>query len=313
MKSAIDEKYDLLHKSPALIVDKMNRVADAVVRHRSADHEVDDLARTLGQTMALADALGRRRVCMEHDKLAKSSGQRMQAFHDGYQGIVMLDSFVYFNQTPLSPDSFTEAFDDLLAREPRIAKHADDMRRVYATGGFAVRGLPKGLAEDAKLKLTERIQKAVAMLGQKGVSSPDAGKVLAEIGDFTQAYGENVYRTNLATSYTAGRFKQMEDEDIRSITPAFAFEAVGDSSTRPNHAAGSGVTAAIDSRVWNRQSPPQGFQCRCDLRVVDVFELKERGLWKNGKVQTWYPAGYAQAHPDPGFKVERTDRRIYGS
>lgn len=312
MKSAIDEKYDLLHKSPALIVDKMTRMADAIARHRSANQETEELAKTLGQTMALADALGRRRVCMEHDKLAKSSGQRMQAFHDGYQGIVMLNSFIYFDQTPLSPDSFSEAFDDLLQREPRIAKHAEDIRRVYATGGFAVRGLPKGLADSAKLKLTERIQKSVADMGQRGVSAPDAGRILADIGDFTQAYGENVYRTNLATSYTAGRFKQMEDEDIRAITPAFAFEAVGDSSTRPNHAAGTGTVAGIESRVWNRQSPPQGFQCRCDLRVVDIFELKERGLWKNGKVQSWFPATYGHAHPDPGFKVDRTDRRIYG-
>lgn len=315
IKPAIDVKFELLHRSPALFVGHMHKLADAILRNdnHEADRQTEALAQVLSRSMMLSDLMGRKRVLVEHDVLAKKPG-RVSAFHEGYQAMAMLDSSIYVARFDSLPGTghFDEAIDDILSREPRLAKSTDDMRRVYATHGFAVRGLPARLAASTRLKLTEQIQLKTAELSKQGVSYPEAGKVLAAIGGFTQAYGETVFRTNQSNAFTAGRFKQLEDPDVRAVTPALEYDAVGDSSTRKNHEAGTGLLADSRSRVWDRHSPPQGFNCRCDVRVVDIFELKDRGLWKNGKVTTFYPSTFSRAYPDPGFKVERTDKRIYG-
>ena len=60
--------------------------------------------------------------------------------------------------------------------------------------------------------------------------------------------------------------------------------------------------------VW---SPPVSWNCRCNLRSVDVFELKERGLLVNGRVKPFFPAGFNPNPPDPKFRSGRTDNKVY--
>lgn len=156
-----------------------------------------------------------------------------------------------------------------------------------------------------------RVQQAVAELGVAGTRPEKAKKILAKIAPFSEAYAETVYRTNLATAYTAGRFRQAQDPDVEAITPAFEYTPVGDSSTRHNHLAARGLLASIKDGIWDRFSPPMGFNCRCDLRLVDRFELESRRLLlRNGQVKRYVPSGFGEAHPDKGFRVSRTDRRV---
>lgn len=304
MKSAIDEKMDLLYHSPDSFVDMMNDLGGAIIKvdDEAVRRKTEKLAELIGQTMQLADALGRKRLLMEADAKAKRAQPPM------FRSLAPIN---YFARTPVVPGvPFKEAYEDILAREPRLANSRDEIARAYSgDNGFAILKLPMKLAQNARMKLLQRVQKALADFAARGESTASVSKKLASMADFTRAYAETVYRTNLATAFTAGRMRQMKDKDVSDVTPAFEFITAGDVDVRKNHRATQGLLAAIDDPAWDRYAPPLGYNCRCDLRSVDRWELQKKGITVR---KPHYPPTIAKGGPDPGFKALRTDKKVYG-
>lgn len=54
--------------------------------------------------------------------------------------------------------------------------------------------------------------------------------------------------------------------------------AVGDSRTRPSHAALHGKVFRYDHPFWQSHYPPNGFNCRCRVRALSKRRLDELGL-----------------------------------
>lgn len=319
VKPARKEYAELLGRSPALIASSLQKMAAAILK-KDIDLErrrTAAFAQLLGETMALADLLGRRRTLLEFDAHARKPqparfGTRIRGTDTDRVAETLtlaVPGFTRFGATPLSPDdSFREAFDDLVSREPRLAKNSEEVRKAYAEHGFALAKLPQELSEKARMALTRRIQKMLAGYVQTGTTEKIAREQLSEIGGFSQGYASTVYRTNLNTAYTAGRMKQLKDPDVREVIPAFEFDAIRDSSVRPNHLAADGFIADVDHVEWNRIAPPLAWNCRCSLRSITRGELKSRGLLlKGGHVKPYYPKNFVNAYPDPGFKHTRPD------
>jgi len=307
MKSAIDDKMELLYHSPQAFVDAMNDVASSMFKDDdpAARAKTMKLGQLIGETMQLADALGRKRLLMEVDSKAK----REQPAH--FRCIGQQNCFMTTPVVPKVP--FKEAYEDILKREPRIAKNREEIARAYSgDNGFAILRLPTRLASDARLKLLQRVQKTISDFAARGESTASVRVKLAAIGDFTKSYAETIYRTNLATAFTAGRMKQMQDRDVQDVAPAFEFVTAKDSDVRANHRATQGLIARVDSPAWDQYAPPLGFNCRCDLRVVDRYELKDKGLLAQINKAPHYPPNIKAGGADPGFRVHRTDKRVYG-
>lgn len=311
--------YAALSHSPTLLAKLLQGMARAAFLGSGIHQAKSAFAAALARTMALADALGRKRII---DGAVKAGGPisaapraEAEAFHAGYDSMIMARFASGYGDLP-HPDSesFEEAFSNLAAREPMIARNREEIEKAYGVGaGFAVSGLSSKLTEEAWRNVTEKLWAKTIELGVSGRTANDARKVLPEVADISHHYAETIYRTNLAGAYTAGRFKQLEDPDIRAVVPAFEYSAVMDVNTRKNHAAGDGLIADASDPIWDKHSPPQGFNCRCDMRLVDRFELEERGLLlPNGHAKRWTPPSFGAAHPDPGFTVTRPDRRAYG-
>jgi SPP1 gp7 family putative phage head morphogenesis protein len=195
---------------------------------------------------------------------------------------------------------FTEAIENIVTREPRLAKGWKAVAELYQREhAFA-------LAKSTDLALTKKIRDVIGGALEKGFDPADQGRVIAEMGDWTRAYGETVFRTNAATAFTNGQFAQAHDPDVADLIPAFEYNAVLDSNVRPNHAAAHGLVAGTKDPIWNIFAPPNGFSCRCNLRYVDRYELERRGLMdKAGRVIRHYPPNFGNAHPDPGFEKGR--------
>ena len=297
VKSSIDELADLQARTAISFSDRLLQLASALVvdRHPSAiakERALARLSRLIGETMALSDLMGRRRLILEAEAVRARQPVSTRAV---------------FSETPVVPHvEFDEAVADMVSRRPELAKSAEKVAEVYERHGFA-------LAQAAELSIVKRIQEFIAKALREGRTVPKAAETIAGIGDFTQAYAETVYRTNVATAYTAGRFQQAADPDIAEVIGAFEFNAVLDADTRPNHAAAHGLLASQNDPIWATYSPPLGFQCRCDLRLVDRFELRERNLLDTaGRTLRILPGTFSSAYPDPGFGHGRPDRRIYG-
>ena len=320
LKQPSDELEDLHAKSKRQIFDKLINVGEAVVRSDAGKFEASrlELRQTILGFMQLADLMGRKRMLLEGKatKALRGDDQAdVEVRRQGYEiqrrrqiGIVVVRADgVKVNLGPGGP-VFTELIADLLARTPELAQDADEVARLYQnTHAFAAVGAPD-------VQMAERVQKEMARMAQAGTAEPDAVEVLQNITDWTKGYAGTVYRTNMTTAYAAGRWKKASDPDIAQIGPAFRYDAVGDSDTRENHSAADGLIAGINDNIWNRMSPPLGYNCRCTIVLVDRFDLEAIGAIKpNGGVARQEPAGFSKAGPDSNrFGNGRPDRRIYG-
>lgn len=242
-----------------------------------------DLAEKIRDTMILADLNGRKRLWMEYDHVKG----HLARFGD------LPDS------TPIAPTlTFSEAVQDLITREPRLAQSAAEVSRMYSLEHtFA-------MARAAELNITERAQKAIEAFLGNNTPVEALSKTIQEIGPFSQAYADTVYRTNVSTAYNGGRMAQAQDPELADIIVGFRYEGINDSRTRHNHSIGFGTIAATDDPLWSRYKPPNGYNCRCGLEFVSRFEAERLGLWQDGKLKPRYSAPPSQLTPDPGFKSE---------
>lgn len=87
---------------------------------------------------------------------------------------------------------------------------------------------------------------------------------------------ETIFRTNLQSSYMAGRYQaQRADVDNR---PWWMYVAIMDSRTRPQHASLNGRVFRYDDPFWQKFYPPNGYNCRCRVRAFTAAELEKRGI-----------------------------------
>lgn len=242
--------------------------------------------------MTLADLLGRRRMLLEADAMR---GRQQPA-----EGLLLLQAAVP-KDLPNVP--FEEALQDIASREPRLADSADAINRLYQTRhSFAVR-------RSADISLTRKIQRIIETSAREGRPA-DSIENIERLGDFSRAYAQTVYRTNLNTAYTAGRFQQARDPDVAQVIGAMEYVTAGDADVRPNHALLDGIIAGVSDPFWNVFSPPNGYECRCSVRMVSRSELSRRNLIADGRVLS--PRIPAGAAPDKGFGTGRPDNLIYG-
>ncbi len=239
---------------------------------RNAPQPLERFGEAIRKHMAAADLVGRMQVIRTLDRV------KLAAVPDPVTGVARV--------------TFGEALENIVNREPRLAGSAEIVRRVYSEEqGFA-------LARSASLEVTKRVQAAVA----RGVRTGEIPDVLE---DFTRAYSQVVLRTNIATAHGAGRLQQARA--LGPALPAFEYSAVRDSVARPDHRAMHGVIALTTAPVWDVWATPNGFSCRCSLRLVSARELRRRGIQEAQIANVGPPAGLA---PDLGFSG-RPDVGLY--
>jgi len=85
-----------------------------------------------------------------------------------------------------------------------------------------------------------------------------------------------IYRTNIASSYAAGRWQQLNHPDLLTSRPYWKYihnDTV--SHPRPLHVSWSGKVLKHDDPFWQTHFPPNGWGCRC--RVVAVSQSDYTG------------------------------------
>jgi SPP1 gp7 family putative phage head morphogenesis protein len=94
---------------------------------------------------------------------------------------------------------------------------------------------------------------------------------------------ETIYRTNVQSSYNAGRWQgQVENKRRR---PYLMLVEVIDKSTRDSHREMSGSIAPVDSPFWqgpNSWYPPNGWRCRGRVRALTEAQAMARGIGIKG-------------------------------
>tara|TARA_R100000963_G_scaffold27013_1_gene18402 strand:+ start:1534 stop:2451 length:918 start_codon:yes stop_codon:yes gene_type:complete len=298
-KKPIDVQLDFLYHSTDLFTRVITDLARSKLEGKLSQENRDreKLESLLGDTLILSNLVGRREAFREADKLRERNGSK--------EGMLLFGS----GKTPVFPKlTFTQALDDLLGRKIEVVSpEARAMRRGYIeVQNLYARGKVFALARSISNKITSKIQKVIeASLGGKKSrrmqTSQDPAKIISSMGNWCRAYGEVVYRTNMATSMVQGIKQMATDPDVEEVIGGYEYSAVGDSDTRHNHLAADGLIAGVHDPVWKIFTPPLGYNCRCTLVMVDRHELREKGLIENGKVSKYEPSTFSGAYPDKGF------------
>ena len=80
-----------------------------------------------------------------------------------------------------------------------------------------------------------------------------------------------IYQTNIATSYAAGRWAQLNDPDLAAVRPFWRYIHSDSVLTpRPQHKSwgDSGLTLPRDHPFWRTHFPPNGWGCQCRVTAV---------------------------------------------
>ena len=247
------------------------------------------LAQVMQQTMGVGEVLGASLLLQNLKRTAQFAAEEP-------------------TQTLLPRVTFEEALDDMVERAPvtlvdAAERTAQRIAQLYSED--AVMAFVRSAEETVTREASEFIQRAL----RSGVAEGEAGRKLAmkvdDIRKASQAWSEGyarmVFRTNINTAISAGRFRQAQDPDIQEVAPAFRFDAVGDGDTRNNHDAADGLIMSVNNPEWRKIAPPLGYNCRCQVVHVTRYELERMGrIRKDGSlIEDKVPAG---AFSDPGFR-----------
>lgn len=89
---------------------------------------------------------------------------------------------------------------------------------------------------------------------------------------------KTIYRTNLSTSYSAGRYRQQHDPDVLRKRPYLMYRHGDSVNPRPTHQSWDGLVLPADDPWWKKHYPPNGWGCSCSAFSVSAKDAQRRGL-----------------------------------
>jgi len=130
------------------------------------------------------------------------------------------------------------------------------------------------------LSSMEQIQTVIAAVNKAiadGSTFEDFKKLVAEHEiKLSEPYLKNVFRTNIQTAYSHGRWQQQQRN--RDKRPYLMYSAIDDSWVRPSHLALNRIIRHIDDPFWLMYYPPWGFMCRCTVIALTEKQAEKYGI-----------------------------------
>ena len=160
------------------------------------------------------------------------------------------------------------------------SEHWDDITRSAHDRAFIVAGAVKAdLLADLNAAVTKAIEegKGIAEFRKDFKAAVVEHQWNGWTGQGTKA-GEAwrtrvIYQTNMATSYAAGRYRQLTDPDFLTLRPYWRYKhADGVLNPRLQHVAWNNLTLPHDHPFWRTHFPPNGWGCQCRVTPVNARE-----------------------------------------
>ncbi len=105
-----------------------------------------------------------------------------------------------------------------------------------------------------------------------------------------------IYKTNMATSYAAGRWAQL----MQAGYPFIVYSHGGSLHPREQHLAWDGLVLEVDHPFWATHAPPNGWGCSC---FVSGARSREAAKRVGGKPEKLLPDGWQKSDPKTGAPV----------
>jgi hypothetical protein len=191
---------------------------------------------------------------------------------------------------------FAEALEFFRRKLNMPTKKWDDLLGAAHDRAFVVAG---AMQADLLMDLRAAVDKAIADGTTYETFKKDFKKIVAARG-WTGWTGEGtkageawrtrvIYDTNLFSSYSAGRYRQMKD--VAASRPWWRYRHSPASRVpRAEHRAWDGVILRHDDPWWTTHAVPNGFGCKCYIETLADRDLKRLGLEPTPQEQIPYNA-----------------------
>lgn len=80
---------------------------------------------------------------------------------------------------------------------------------------------------------------------------------------------------NLAVNSSTMAARWVDFEKNKADMPFLQYSTVGDGNVRPEHQVLNGIIRKVDDSFWNTHYPPNGWNCRCDVRQLATSYAQE--------------------------------------
>jgi len=146
----------------------------------------------------------------------------------------------------------------------------------------------RGLVERAYRRLLESLQSGSTLQDFQRALQEDSVSLGVTRGN--SGYLENVYRTNVGSSYSAGRYRQMLAPSVVEARPYVQYRATMDSRTTNICSALNGLMFSQSDATWRHLAPTNHYQCRSVMVVRRDLGGKRVTLGSD-----------VRERPEPGF------------
>lgn len=174
------------------------------------------------------------------------------------------------------PERFDDAVDWFGQRIPLTEELADQLGDYSGPRAWTIAGV-------AQLEVVDEVHQSLLSAIEKG--TPFAEWQASIEAKLTKAWGgpnahrlETVFRNATSQAYNAGRWRQINDPEVRAARPFLFFDGVIDSRTSDICRAWDGTTRPIDDPIWQTASPQLHHRCRSQLRTLTERQANARGI-----------------------------------
>lgn len=175
----------------------------------------------------------------------------------------------------ISPDSWRDVWQQAHARAFTVA-------RVTAMDVLSDIREEVRKALDEGISLGQFKKDLRETLTRKGWFAPKGEEAIVELPDGTTRKRltgwrlETIFRVNLQTAYSTGRYKQMTE--VKNRRPYWQYMSLRLSTSREDHIRQHGKVYHADHPFWDTWYPPNGFECKCYVKTLSTRQMDNRGL-----------------------------------
>jgi SPP1 gp7 family putative phage head morphogenesis protein len=175
-----------------------------------------------------------------------------------------------------SDKRYKEAVASVRRRVPMKRDEFDELSTAERQNAFTV-------AEVTRARVLQQVLDAVDRAVDKGTSFEDFQDEVAD--SLVESWSgeipgrlENIFRTNVLTSYADGRHAVNNAPAVREARPYWRYDDVEDDKECDECNACSGVVLPADDPWWATHHPLLHYQCRCTVTALSPEEAEEEGI-----------------------------------
>jgi SPP1 gp7 family putative phage head morphogenesis protein len=241
-------------------------------------------ARPLERRMRQGSALGCLDNALEVGQIDTNGSEKSGWQFSASPDITAVERLMLSLNVPFSEMPFKDAMTWFRARKvlPRAvfeAMTADVRRKSFTVAGVQSKEMLTTLQAELAKQVGEGgdLREFSKSMEKRLISSGMVASKLPESGALSASHIENVFRTNMANSYHAGRYTHATQPEVMRARPVWQWRSISDTRSRPTHVAANNKMLFASDPFWQTCYPPAGFCCRCRCITRDASYANKVG------------------------------------